>query len=78
MDDPDIIRDIGRLVDEERGLRRRSGPIPPDIAQRIGEVEVTLDQCWDLLRQRRALRRSHQPTALAASRPPTTVEGYLQ
>jgi hypothetical protein len=39
---------------------------------------VTLDQCWDLLRQRRALRSSGQRSSVAATRSPQVVEAYLQ
>ena len=78
MDDRDIIRQIGGLVDEEHRLRGQSGPVSAETIQRIGEIEGTLNQCWDLLRQRRALRSSQQSIALATSRPATTVDGYLQ
>ena len=80
MDDPDIIRHIGRLVDEEhrlRGLRRDPSAAHGGV-ERLGEIEVTLDQCWDLLRQRRALRSSGQRSAVAATRSPQVVEGYVQ
>src|SRR3712207_8929155 len=45
---------------------------------RLHEVEVQLDQCWDLLRQRRARRNAGQDPDIAAVRPEGTVEGYLQ
>ncbi len=78
MDDRDIIRRIGGLVGEEHRLRGQSGAVSAETIERIGEIEGTLDQCWDLLRQRRALRTWQQSTALATSRPTTTVDGYLQ
>ena len=45
---------------------------------RLHEVEVQLDQCWDLLRQRRARRDAGQDPDTAHVRPEGTVEGYLQ
>lgn len=80
MDDPDIIRHIGRLVDEEHRLRgsRRDPSAAHDASERLNEIELTLDQCWDLLRQRRALRTSGQRPAIAATRSPEVVEAYVQ
>jgi hypothetical protein len=46
--------------------------------ERLGDLEVELDQCWDLLRQRRALRRSGGDPSDAEVRSPNTVEGYQQ
>ena len=77
MNDLDIIRHIDRLVDEEHRLRRvHSGRV--DVAERLTEVEVTLDQCWDLLRQRRSLRIAGRDPADAAVRSASVVERYLQ
>ena len=45
---------------------------------RLREVEEALDQCWDLLRQRRAARDAGQDPEGAQSRPTSEVEGYLQ
>ncbi|HEX2374478.1 MAG TPA: DUF2630 family protein, partial [Actinomycetota bacterium] len=45
---------------------------------RLHEVEIQLDQCWDLLRQRRARRDAGQDPDSASVRPEGTVEGYLQ
>ena len=73
MTDDDIITRISALVDEEHRLR--SGPGPD--TERLGELEVQLDQCWDLLRQRRAKREFGAPESEAEVRPPETVEKYL-
>ncbi|WP_350276433.1 DUF2630 family protein [Kribbella sp. HUAS MG21] len=72
---------IRRLVDEEHQLRAyRPGPALEHAAQaeRLRAVEVELDQCWDLLRQRRALRTAGADPDTAAVRPENQVERYLQ
>ncbi len=45
--------------------------------KRLKEIQVELDQCWDLLRQRRALRETGQDPAGAQVRPPEVVEKYI-
>ena len=45
---------------------------------RVKELEVALDQCWDLLRQRRARRGAGEDPDAASARPPSEVEGYRQ
>jgi hypothetical protein len=72
---------IRRLVDEEHRLRaNRPRPAHDDASQveQLRAVEVELDQCWDLLRQRRALRAAGADPDTAAVRPATQVERYLQ
>jgi hypothetical protein len=80
MDDRQVLGRIGDLVDEEHALERQATGEGLDERQqaRLQEVEVQLDQCWDLLRQRRARRDAGQDPDTAAVRPETTVEGYLQ
>jgi len=73
MADDALIAQIHQLVEEEHQIR--SGDAPD--AERLEQLEVTLDQCWDLLRQRRARRDFHQPDD-SAVRPEGTVEGYQQ
>ena len=75
MADEEILRRIEQLVDEEHDLR--SVGEAPD-AVRLTYVEETLDQCWDLLRQRRARRQYGQDPSNTAVRDPTTVEHYQQ
>ncbi|MPZ97491.1 MAG: DUF2630 family protein [Propionibacteriales bacterium] len=77
--DRDVLSHIKGLVDEEHDLRTRHGrdDATDDEQQRLRQLEVELDQCWDLLRQRRALRASGQDPDSAAVRPPDQVEGYL-
>jgi hypothetical protein len=80
MDDSQVLNRIGALVEEEHTLERQATGDGLDEAQqaRLHEVEVALDQCWDLLRQRRARRNAGQDPDAAALRPEGTVEGYLQ
>ncbi len=71
---------IRELVDEERELRERlqRHEISADEEHsRLRALEVELDQCWDLLRQRRALRETGGDPREAQLRPPDEVEGYL-
>jgi hypothetical protein len=70
---------ITSLIDEEHRLREAlgAGEITRDEEQgRLRSVEVELDQCWDLLRQRRAKREFGEDPEGAAVRPPGTVETY--
>ena len=80
MDDRQVMDRIGDLVAEEHTLERQAAGEGLDEAQRarLHEVEVALDQCWDLLRQRRARRNAGQDPDTANVRPEGTVEGYLQ
>ena len=72
MADDELIATIHKLVEEEHEIR--GGEPDPD---RLAHLEVTLDQCWDLLRQRRARRDNHQPDT-SDVRPERVVEGYQQ
>ena len=72
MVDEDIFTRINGLIEEEHRLRDGDNT---DL-QRIRQVEEQLDQCWDLLRQRRAKREFDQPESEAQVRPAGTVEGY--
>lgn len=71
---------IHELVAEEHLLRERLQQReidPVQEQQRLRAVEAELDQCWDLLRQRRALRHTGADPTAAAVRPVEEVEGYL-
>ncbi len=71
---------IRELVDEERDLRdrlQRHEISADEEHSRLRALEVELDQCWDLLRQRRALRETGGDPREARVRPPDEVEGYL-
>ena len=78
--DQDILKHVNELVAEERELRDKLQHREIDESEehkRLKAVEVQLDQCWDLLRQRRALRASGGDPEDATVRPEGEVEGYL-
>jgi Protein of unknown function (DUF2630) len=79
-EDVDIRHHITELVNTEHSLRQQlaTGEISSaEEHERLRSVETELDQCWDLLRQRQALRDSGSDPSRAAARPESTVEGYL-
>jgi hypothetical protein len=81
MQDSEILGRITTLVDEEHTLRERlqKGDLTAEEEhQRLRTIEEQLDQCWDLLRQRRARRDVGEDPDSASSRPTGEVEGYLQ
>ncbi len=81
VDDQEILNRVRQLVDDEHALRQRaqSGEVPPEEErERLARMETTLDQCWDLLRQRRALREAAGDPDQAHVRPADEVEGYQQ
>lgn len=78
--DQDTLARIRHLVAEEKALRDQlqHGDITESEEHaRLRSVETELDQCWDLLRQRRALRETGGDPREANVRPPDQVEGYL-
>ncbi|MER7107069.1 DUF2630 family protein [Streptomyces sp. NPDC000229] len=77
MDNEQILDHIGALVREEHALRDRAGGLTDDERVRLRSLEVQLDQCWDLLRQRRAKSEFGDNPDNATTRPPGEVEGYL-
>ena len=77
MDEKDILSRISTLVDEEHKLRE-STEHTDDQRARMTELEASLDQCWDLLRQWRAKRQYGEDPDEAEPRPEPQVEGYLQ
>jgi hypothetical protein len=80
MDDVDVLARINSLVDEEHQLltRRTVGDASTDEHERLARLEVELDQCWDLLRQRRARREFGEDPDGASARTEDTVERYKQ
>ena len=78
MDDLDIMQRITALVDEEHQLERSGSGLADDEQARLAEIEVALDQCWDLLRQRRARRAAGDDPDTARARSEGVVEGYQQ
>jgi len=81
MDDKEIFRTIDDLINTEHDLRARlaTGELTSDQErEQLRVVEEQLDQCWDLLRQRRARREFGEDPSGSAARPASEVEGYLQ
>jgi Protein of unknown function (DUF2630) len=80
MDDNSVLARINELVREEHELRGKAAGQGLDQAgrQRLAELEVQLDQYWDLLRQRRAKEEYDANPDHAAERPAGEVETYLQ
>ena len=80
MDDNEIRRRIEELVADEHSLweREAAGNAGDADREQLASIKVTLDQCWDLLRQRRALREFHLDPEAAGARDPETVENYEQ
>ncbi|WP_069171716.1 DUF2630 family protein [Streptomyces griseus] len=78
MGDQDIFESIDELISLERDLRSRStlDGLSAEERARLREVEIRLDQCWDLLRQRRALNEYGEDPSAARVRPADEVEGY--
>jgi len=72
-----ILKNIQRLVDEEEKLFNNEDRTAED-DNRLSDVQVQLDQCWDLLRQRRALREAGRNPDEAKVRPAGMVEDYEQ
>jgi Protein of unknown function (DUF2630) len=80
MNDLELVRRINEFADEEHRLEQAHVGTPLGAAemQRLRALEVELDQCWDLLRQRRARRSAGLDPDAASVRPVATVEGYQQ
>ena len=81
MDDKEILGRISDLIRQEHDLRSKlaAGALSTDAEhEQLGSVEAALDQCWDLLRQRRARREYGQDPEEAQVRPVSEVEGYRQ
>lgn len=79
MNDSEIMSAISKLADEEHALLKsgeHGGGLSADEQARLKQLEVTLDQCWDLLRQRRARREFGQNPDDAQVRDADTVERY--
>lgn len=75
--DRTLLQHIEELVSQEHRLQSQD-VLSEDEHVRLHGVQVELDQCWDLLRQRRALRTAGQDPDKAQVRPPEIVEKYVQ
>ena len=80
MDDTTILQRIDALVREEHTILDHEGADgpAPEHHDRLREIQGTLDQCWDLLRQRRAAREYGRDPDAAQVRDQGTVENYQQ
>jgi hypothetical protein len=81
MDDKEILGNIDELIQTEHELRAKvsAGELSSvEERERLRSVEESLDQCWDLLRQRRARRDAGEDPGQATPRSTTNVESYLQ
>ncbi|HYX86101.1 MAG TPA: DUF2630 family protein [Gaiellales bacterium] len=80
MDDSEVLGRIDELVAEEQRLYEREGHgrLEPGDQARLREIQVSLDRCWDLLRQRRARREFGLDPDEAQPRSADTVEHYRQ
>ncbi|MGH3240431.1 MAG: DUF2630 family protein [Spirillospora sp.] len=81
MDEKQILGRINEFIEEEHALREaheRGETSNADAQQRLRSLEVALDQCWDLLRQRRARVAAGQNPDEAEVRPAAEVESYRQ
>lgn len=79
MSDSDVLGRIAALVEREHQLRTGAvGAADGDTAADLHAIEVELDQCWDLLRQRRAKREFGADPDLATPRPASVVDSYWQ
>ncbi len=77
FEDQPVLNHIQRLVAEEHRLYGQ-GVLPKADRKRLEEVQIELDQCWDLLRQRRALRDVGLDPDEAEVRPPQVVEPHAE
>jgi hypothetical protein len=80
MDDRDILYYIGKLVDEERKLmqQQKQDGLTQDQRVHMQQIGIYLDECWDLLRQRRARRKAGLDPADARLPDETSIEYFAQ
>jgi hypothetical protein len=74
-EDGKVLSHIQRLVAEEHQLFKHPSP-SADQTKRLADVQTELDQCWDLLRQRRALQETGHDPSEAHVRPSSVVKNY--
>ena len=79
MEDQQVIDRINELAREEHELFQKEarGQVNEAERARLRDLEIKLDQCWDLLHQRRALRNAGMNPEEAKVRDEKTVEGYV-
>ena len=74
--DANVLAHIEKLVGEEHKLFEKKGEHTKEEAKRLADVQTQLDQCWDLLRQRRALREFGDDPSKAKARPADVIKKY--
>jgi hypothetical protein len=74
--DQSVLTHIQRLAAEEHGLFEKEA-LADEERKRLSDIQVQLDQCWDLLRQRRALRETGGDPSQAHVRPPEVIKKYI-
>lgn len=79
MDDKEILAQINKLAEKEHDLFKREAEdgVTDEERAELRKIEVTLDQCWDLLHQRRARRSAGLDPNAAEVRDPNVVEKYM-
>jgi hypothetical protein len=77
MDDGQVLHHIDKLTKDEHRLYSKE-KLSEEEVKRLHKITVELDQCWDLLRQRRGLRDAHADPNVAKVRPADVVERYEQ
>ena len=75
-DDRSVLDHIDRLVKEEHKLFEKKGEHTQEETKRLSELQAQLDQCWDLLRQRRARREFGDDPSKAQVRSPDVIKKY--
>jgi hypothetical protein len=75
MEDRLVLAQIMKLIENEESLYTKEDLTEYDIRS-LQKMKVELDQCWDYLNQRRALREAGENPEKAQIRPPGTVENY--
>lgn len=80
MDDAELLQRIGELAQQEHNLERAHAgeALSGADLEKMRKIEVLLDQCWDLLRQRRARRNAGEDADEVSARPEEVVENYRQ
>jgi uncharacterized protein YjaG (DUF416 family) len=80
MDDIEIVRQVDELVEREHALQRghSDNELSEEERKQLNSIETQLDQCWDLLRRRRARRNAGLDPSEAQVRDVNVVEGYQQ
>ncbi len=76
MEDKAVLKHVQRLVAEEHRLFEKAS-LDDSETERLAAVQVELEQCWDLLRQRRALREMGRDPSEAHLRPAEVVKKYI-